>query len=48
MMAFAFFLLWMVASLGLLALWVFRQVPASRLESSAAQRTTATPATVES
>ncbi|SAL16985.1 hypothetical protein AWB66_00730 [Caballeronia telluris] len=27
MMAFAFFLLWMLASLGLLTIWVFRSAP---------------------
>ncbi|SAK84700.1 hypothetical protein AWB82_05708 [Caballeronia glebae] len=27
MMAFVFFLLWMLASLGLLTVWVFRQSP---------------------
>ncbi|SAL43678.1 hypothetical protein AWB73_04524 [Caballeronia turbans] len=27
MMAFMFFLLWMLASLGLLTVWVFRQTP---------------------
>jgi hypothetical protein len=27
MMAFVFFLLWMLASLGLLTIWVFRQTP---------------------
>ena len=27
MMAFVFFLLWMLASLGLLTVWVFRQTP---------------------
>jgi hypothetical protein len=29
MMAFVFFLLWMLASLGLLTIWVFRQTPAA-------------------
>lgn len=29
MMAFVFFLLWMLASLGLLTIWVFRQAPAA-------------------
>ncbi|SAL65322.1 hypothetical protein AWB68_03608 [Caballeronia choica] len=38
MMAFAFFLLWMLASLGLLTVWVFRgTLPAL----SAAERDTA-------
>ncbi|SAL76019.1 hypothetical protein AWB74_04920 [Caballeronia arvi] len=27
MMAFVFFVLWMLASLGLLTVWVFRQTP---------------------
>lgn len=27
MMAFVFFVLWMLASLGLLTIWVFRQTP---------------------
>ncbi|MDR5819752.1 hypothetical protein [Caballeronia sp. LZ043] len=30
MMAFVFFLLWMLASLGLLTIWVFRQTPVAR------------------
>ncbi|SAK42410.1 hypothetical protein AWB76_00399 [Caballeronia temeraria] len=29
MMAFMFFLLWMLASLGLLTVWVFRQTPSA-------------------
>ncbi|WP_321791720.1 hypothetical protein [Caballeronia sp. J97] len=29
MMAFVFFLLWMLASLGLLTVWVFRQTPST-------------------
>ncbi|WP_286202780.1 MULTISPECIES: hypothetical protein [Burkholderiaceae] len=33
MMAFAFFLLWMLASLGLLTVWVFRQTPAVQRDS---------------
>jgi hypothetical protein len=38
MMAFAFFLLWMLASLGLLTVWVFRSTMPAML---AAERDTA-------
>lgn len=34
MMAFVFFLLWMLASLGLLTVWVFRQTPAVRRDEA--------------
>ncbi|MDR5778986.1 hypothetical protein QCE63_06020 [Caballeronia sp. LZ065] len=34
MMAFVFFLLWMLASLGLLTIWVFRQTPIARREEA--------------
>ena len=36
MMAFVFFLLWMLASLGLLTIWVFRQTPVASREERAA------------
>jgi hypothetical protein len=36
MMAFAFFLLWIIASLGLLTVWVFRQTPAVEHERAEA------------
>ncbi|KND57070.1 Zinc resistance-associated protein [Candidatus Paraburkholderia schumanniana] len=35
MMAFVFFLLWMLASLGLLTIWVFRQTPVASHEEPA-------------
>ncbi|WP_255504175.1 hypothetical protein [Caballeronia sp. EK] len=35
MMAFIFFLLWMLASLGLLTVWVFRQTPSVRHDERA-------------
>jgi hypothetical protein len=45
MMAFVFFLLWMLASIALLTVWVFRQTPPASRDSSAAA--TATAAAVE-
>ncbi|BAN22719.1 hypothetical protein [Caballeronia insecticola] len=35
MMAFVFFLLWMLASLGLLTVWVFRRTPVADGEERA-------------
>jgi hypothetical protein len=34
MMAFVFFLLWMLASLALLTVWVFRQSPPTTRETA--------------
>ncbi len=36
MMAFVFFLLWMLASLALLTVWVFRQTPSTVDDNGAA------------
>jgi hypothetical protein len=36
MMAFMFFLLWMLASLALLTLWVFRQTPPTAQDATSA------------
>ncbi|VXB76914.1 conserved hypothetical protein [Burkholderia sp. 8Y] len=44
MMAFVFFLLWMLASIALLTVWVFRQSPPTNRDSGA---TAATAAAVE-
>ncbi|WP_277185497.1 hypothetical protein [Caballeronia sp. BR00000012568055] len=38
MMAFVFFLMWMLASIALLTVWVFRQNPPSTHASSAGAR----------
>ncbi|MDR5738772.1 MULTISPECIES: hypothetical protein [unclassified Caballeronia] len=35
MMAFVFFLLWMLASLALLTVWVFRQAPLASHDDTA-------------
>jgi hypothetical protein len=37
MMAFAFFLLWMLASVGLLTVWVFRSVPTVERDTAEAK-----------
>ncbi|SAL62080.1 hypothetical protein AWB67_03122 [Caballeronia terrestris] len=39
MMAFAFFLLWMIASLGLLTVWVFRGAPATERDTPETAKT---------
>ncbi|WP_244848325.1 hypothetical protein [Caballeronia sp. SL2Y3] len=41
MMAFVFFLLWMLASIALLTVWVFRQTPPANRDSGAAAAATA-------
>jgi hypothetical protein len=47
MMAFVFFLLWMLASIALLTVWVFRQTPPSNRDSGAGAAATAAAAAVE-
>ncbi|WP_250471990.1 hypothetical protein [Caballeronia sp. GAFFF1] len=47
MMAFVFFLLWMLASIALLTVWVFRQTPAATRDSGAGAAATAAAAAVE-